>query len=587
MKGKFAWLIVSCLMVAALVLASCKAPVVTEKEVKGVVTEGEKKEEKAEEVVKEKSKYGGIISIYGGEDMISVDPVDFIAGRGWWSAYYGNSLAGGDWWADRAISDYTDEYTYLQTPEVWVGHLAESWEKPNDTTIIFNIRKGIRWQNKPPANGREVVAEDIVKWFERCLTAPAWAGSKMVQYMESITATDKLTVVVKTNAPYALMFSELAFWPILAPDVWETYGDMRDWKNQVGTGPFIWDDYVKGSSATYSRNPDYWDKDPDGNQLPYVDGVRLLIIPDASTQIAALRTGKVDLTNPWDYLQWHQRPSLEATNPEMKFNRTLPTVAFAFFQRQDLPPLSDINVRKALSMAMNREEIIATSYGGYGDPFTFPAQPTWGAYTPLDELPAEVREQWEHHPEKAKELMIAAGYPDGFDLTVQYNVTGRWAVYEPVMELVQAYWKKTLNVNLKLTSITSAMVSQIKKSKEYDGIFAAPTGQYDPLRFAQNNYGSGGSFNRSHVSDPTIDTLAAKAAGTMDEIARTEILKELYQYMSKMIYDFSLPGAVSFSAWHPWVKGYNGELSNVHQGTGHTLAYIWLDQELRKEMVGR
>ena len=587
MKTKFVWLIVSCLMVAALVLASCAPAVVEEKEVKGVVKEGEKKVEEVKEVVEEKTKYGGIVTVYTGEELISVDPVDFTAGRYYWQGWYCNTLAAADWYADRALNDYSDEYAFLQKPELWVGQLAESWEKPDDLTIVFNLRKGVRWHNKPPANGREFVAEDVIKWFERVMAAPAFAGTKLVTYMESVTAPDKYTVVIKTNEPYALMFDEVAFLLLQCPDVWETYGDMRAWQNQVGTGPFIWEDFVKGSSSTYSRNPDYWEKDPDGNQLPYIDGIRLLIIRDPSTQIAALRTGKVDLVNPWDKLAWHQRPSLEATCPGIQFSRTLTPVAFAFFQRQDLPPLSDINVRKALSMAMDREEMIATTYGGYGDPFTFPAQPTWGCYTPLDELPADVREHWEYHPEKAKELLTAAGYPNGFDIQVQYNVTGTWTIYEPVMELVQAYWKKNLGVNLELLPITRSRVVQIKISKDYEGIFAAPTGQYNALMFAQNNYGCAGPFNRSHVCDPKIEELTKKTAGTMDEVTRTEILTELYQYMAEMIYDFSLPGAVSFSAWHPWVKGFNGELSVTYYALGHTYAYIWLDQELKKEMTGR
>ena len=85
---------------------------------------------------------------------------------------------------------------------------------------------------------------------------------------------------------------------VVPPEVMQKYGDMTNWKNSVGTGPFMLTDWIPGSEAVYVRNPNYWMKDPigpgKGNQLPYLDGVSIVILPDASTQQAALRTAKID-----------------------------------------------------------------------------------------------------------------------------------------------------------------------------------------------------------------------------------------------------------------------------------------------------
>jgi peptide/nickel transport system substrate-binding protein len=102
------------------------------------------------------------------------------------------------------------------------------------------------------------------------------------------------------------------------PETVAKYGDMKDWQNAVGTGPFMLTDYVSGSSITFARNPDYWMKDPlhPQNQLPYVDGVKLLIIPDTSTALSALRTGKLDVM---EAVVWDDTVSLKKTSPDLQY----------------------------------------------------------------------------------------------------------------------------------------------------------------------------------------------------------------------------------------------------------------------------
>jgi ferredoxin len=102
-------------------------------------------------------------------------------------------------------------------------------------------------------------------------------------------------------------------------EVVEKYGSMNDWKNSVGSGPFMLTDYVKGSSATLVRNPNYWEKDPvgpgKGNQLPYLDGVRTLIEPDASTQDSLFTTGHVDIIN----VEYDRAQAIKSSCPDAKY----------------------------------------------------------------------------------------------------------------------------------------------------------------------------------------------------------------------------------------------------------------------------
>ena len=186
------------------------------------------------------------------------------------------------------------------------GALAESWEQTDATTYVFNIRKGVYWQDKPPMNGRELTAKDVEHSFHRFLglgsgfTEPSPLASELGKLpWESIEATDEYTVVMKLQEPRLralnlILDGNSMF--IQPPEVIEQYGDISEWRNLVGTGPFMITDWILGSSVTYTKNPNYWgydEKYPE-NRLPYFDEYKLLVTPDVSTILAALRAGKVD-----------------------------------------------------------------------------------------------------------------------------------------------------------------------------------------------------------------------------------------------------------------------------------------------------
>ena len=151
---------------------------------------------------------------------------------------------------------------------------------------------------------------------------------------------------------------------------------MKDWRNSVGTGPFILTDYVSGSAITFIRNPHYFGKDPlhSQNQLPYLDGVKMLIIPDISTYLAALRTGKLDML---PAVSWEDAASLIKTNPDLKYNTRYQTPTFPVgrVDKQDLP-FKDIKVRQALNMAIDKQAILKAYFGGHAALLGYPWPPT-------------------------------------------------------------------------------------------------------------------------------------------------------------------------------------------------------------------
>ena len=220
----------------------------------------------------------------------------------------------------------------MHTPDQHLtGMLAESWEiSPDGLTYTFHIRPGVRWHDKAPMNGRQLTAHDVEYNFHRILgmgdfaeagpTAHGGASNLKTIPWESITATDDATVVMKLTEPRlsALRFilvDGIGF--IMPPEVIEQHGDVQDWRNLVGTGPFMLTDLVEESSITFTKNPDYWgydEKYPD-NRLPYVDELKFVIIPDAAATYAALRSRTIDWKR-WD-TSLDAAESMRKTNPEI------------------------------------------------------------------------------------------------------------------------------------------------------------------------------------------------------------------------------------------------------------------------------
>ena len=184
-----------------------------------------------------------------------------------------------NWAVDRDEYAFSSQYI---PAEFAAGQLAESWEQPDPLTYVFQIRQGVHWHDKPPMNGRELTADDIEYNYHRILGL----GSGFTEGLpysqlagigiESVTATDKWTVVFKLKEPrlaalQMIMVAYMSF--MLPPEVIEQHGDISDWRNFVGTGPYELTDWVQGTSITHTKNPDYWgfDEKYPQNRLPYID----------------------------------------------------------------------------------------------------------------------------------------------------------------------------------------------------------------------------------------------------------------------------------------------------------------------------
>ena len=445
-------------------------------------------------------------------------------------------------------------------------------------------------------NGRELVAEDIVFNFHRMTGLGSgftekspFATSISNLPIESITATDKYTVVFKLTKLHFSAFEDIytesnegAF--VYPPEVIKQHGDAQDWRNLVGTGPYMLTDWVKGSSLTYTKNPNYWgydEKFPE-NRLPYLDEVKTLIIPDSSTMLAALRSGKIArLTN----VTLDQAKAIQRTNPEF-LSTSLLDMPWTFAMDVRKPPFDDIRVRTAMQLALDLETINNTLFERMGEttPYGITTRP--GFHTPFEEWPQEIKDNYAYDPERAKQLLAEAGYPDGFKTKMELAPTLVYYTNLDYTQLSVDYWAQ-IGVDVEIDQMEWAVLAARANTHTYEGMTWGNRGaSWPPLSTIRTVAHSDSIWNLPGVQDPVYDAMveAAENAGSTEEMM--ELVNKADMYFSEQQWTTWGPMRPSFIFWQPWMVGYNGEHT---LGGGRTYLYlsrVWLDSDLREEMTG-
>jgi peptide/nickel transport system substrate-binding protein len=606
-------------LVLSLVLASC-GPAAGEAEVEEVgggtvtgevtTTEAEEEAEEAEEVVEEememvtftvnkvdgtavtktveKPRYGGIIRYANLRPSRGFDP---IGASDWQShqMYLTNEvLLYGDWARAPAGTGEASYLTDAAAAAVFQRNMiAESWEFDAPTTLTYHVREGVTYQNKPPANGRELVAADIKFCIDRYYWDPTSMGYTAGQKPTSVTATDRYTLVVEVETGEAqqvhgtITGSQPAH--IYPPEVIEEFGHMRDWQNVVGTGPFVITDYVPHSSITLERSDNYWMKHPlYGDEMPYLDGVKILIIPDMATRVAALRTGKLDYV---DEIPWEDKDALVAARPEIQTAALIKyAVVYSLFMRTDLEPFSDKNVRHALNMALDRDAMVEDLFGNnafYWGWSTVPIADHSLIHIPFDELPQSTQDIYTHNVADAKQLLSDAGYPNGFKTKVWTT-----APFVDWMEVVQAMFAD-IDVELEIEVVEHGTWTSMRRVRPaaYDGMFFNWWWIGDTVTLSRVR-DMDSSTNLSNVDEPRYRQAYLDIGALWpDENAQFALYKDISLDIIENAWTVNIPPVFEFSMWWPWLKDFSGEWSLGRTASPCTaFPYIWFDEKMKEEM---
>lgn len=287
-----------------------------------------------------------------------------------------------------------------------VGQLAEDYNISEDSlTYTFYLRKDIKFQDGTDFNSAAVKAnfDRILNKDNNLLSRGRFVvtnGDKETNRIASIETPDDYTVVFKLTAPYSPFINKLTLVAMISPAAIEKYGNEGLITNPVGTGPYVFKEWVEGDHMTATANPDYW------GTKPGVDSVTIKEVPEAGSRTAMLQTGEADFIYP---MPSDQISAVEGTG-DITVNATTSTIMRYVTLNTNLKELSDVKVRQAMNYAVDRNAYVQLMYAGYGAPATSVMAPSISYYS---EQPS-----YDYNLEKAKSLLAEAGYPDGFKLTL-------------------------------------------------------------------------------------------------------------------------------------------------------------------------
>ena len=453
------------------------------------------------------------------------------------------------------------------------GDLAESWERQGDNVYVFKLRKGVRWHNKPPVNGRELTAEDVRYTYDRFLTIKGNANKAILEMVDKVEAPDKYTVKFTLREPNAWFIDRLAStstW-IIAKECVDQYGDLKRPESIVGTGPWMYQSYEPNVRMTFVRNPSYFVPG-----LPYVDGVDITLSQDPAAAFAQFLTGEFDFGP--EYGMVIRRSDLDVALRRVKgLGMRDYIVVFGPFtaMKIDQEPFKDVRVRRAFAMADNWREGLETNAWSQGkgaqNPLIPAALKEWSV--PIDQLPAEGRKLYEFDPAGAKRLLAEAGHPNGLKLPIE-TTPGYGPDWMDAVQVALRNWKLAgIEGDLKLKEygafVSSAIFGKFEKMiLTLRGVTTDPDTYFTPFM-------PGEPLNSSGVNDPKLTEMVKLQRRTFDEKKRREMVYDIQRYAAQQVYYGYGASVSAVGAWMPYVKNFG---PNIGHDYGGRLMVAWLDK---------
>jgi peptide/nickel transport system substrate-binding protein len=431
--------------------------------------------------------------------------------------------------------------------------VAESWTVSDDgLTYTFKMRQGVNFH--PPLS-RPVVAGDVKYSFERLLD-PATASTSAAELasVATIEAPDDATLVLTLKAPDAALLANLAGQAciIFAKETIDEHGDLS--QVAVGSGPFIFKEYVPNTRIVLEKNPEYWEEG-----LPYLDGMEMIPVSEDTSRTTAVVTGTVDFI---EYAPLRDIETFEGDDSIVLAGDANTNIRFIAFNLER-EPFNNPLVRQAIAKVVDRDAMIAAAVDGYGTPteVLFP-QEFWAALQqPVS--PPDV--------EGAKALMTEAGFPDGFETTIT-----SWSAYSFLSNaaVVLQEQLKQINIEAELNLVENAtMIADVHTNSVFDIAVTGTSGYIDPNGIIAD-FRSDSSSNFVNYNNPEVDTLIDQGLQATDQAARAEIYQQIQTLLLQDLPWINLFIANQYEAMKSYVKGY------THIATGSNIEFrnVWLDK---------
>lgn len=388
--------------------------------------------------------------------------------------------------------------------------LAESWQVSQDgRTYTFRVRRGVRFHN-----GRELTAADVKYSIER-IQSPATASQRRLAFspVERIDAPDAATAVFTLRAPFAPFLANLAhIGSAIVPQevVEQAGGDLS--RTPVGTGPFVFKEWVRDNFFRVERNPAYWRR-----PLPHLDQIEFRFNADPNARTAAFRSRQVN------FLYKVDKPfvrTLQLSDQNQVVGGESTTYAYLYFNI-NRPPFNDARVRQAVNWAMDRDAIRANALLRFGVSLPSGLLPP-GHWAALRE-PIYGKQDLE----RARQLVAEAGFRGG-----RYNITVV-TITPPNIRAAETLQQqlRPLGFDIEVRVLEPAPMLRAAFSADFDMLILHGNFGIDPDDHLAQTFVTGGGANWVKYSDTEIDRMVeqARTAGVRDERARLyrEIMRRL------------------------------------------------------------
>ena len=422
----------------------------------------------------------------------------------------------------------SDSLTKTLLPE-----LVESWTLDSENNYTFKVRPGIRFHDVAPVNGRELTADDI-KWsLDRARTHVQSIVKVRIGAVQDIQVIDPLTVKFIMARPDANLLFQLSFEQmVILPQEAAIDGFFDDPRTYIGTGPFIPQLLQLQGQNRYVRNANYFRKDAEGRDLPYLDGLEYLSPGSAGREVgpqavALLKTGGID----WAPISLAADVQffLGQDNVFVRPSRVIVGTSGLYFN-VTIPPFNDKRLRQAVNLLIDRQEIIDIIDGGpefayiTGIIGTEEALGHWSE-AKVANLPG-LRPDKSQDIVDAKALLAAAGVPNGFS----FNLSSRGAELSDTYKLVQQQLLR-YGIDLVLEATTNAGYERTDFSADKQSTNVTEGSGVTPDHALTNTFISTAPKNSANFVDPRLEALFAVEAATFDFTKRVVLLDEIQQFL--------------------------------------------------------
>jgi peptide/nickel transport system substrate-binding protein len=460
-----------------------------------------------------------------------------------------------------------DPYHY---PKI-IGDVATDWKiSPDGLTYTFRIHAGIRFHD-----GATMTATDVKATYDKIIVPPPGVRSvrkNAYSAVQRVEAPDPTTVVFRLKFPSASLLSNLASpWNVIFPKKYLDQDPNYFKTHVVGSGPFKFKHYTRGSTFEGERNPDYFVKD-----RPYLDGYKFFISPETSVRAAAIRSGRA-------YIEFRDLPSADAEaikrqlGDKVTVQHTPVTGQWGVAVNNTVKPFSDVRVRKALTLGIDRYTMSKVLFpltglknvGGLLRPDS-----EWGmAPSELEALPGFGKDIDKSRAE-AKRLLADAGYPNGLKVVLK-NRNVKLPYQDFAVFLIQE-WRK-LGIEAENRPLeTAAWFNDGQNTGNFE-LIVAPTVEFmdDPDQFL-GRYATGSTQNWGRFSDPRIDDLFSRQARSVDPGERKKLINDIEKIVLENAY--YMPGLWWTRNVVHWAKVKNYVAPPNHY-TNQKLQDVWLSED--------